>query len=151
MGIKSFEVCYKGSPATIEYETELTFGETEGIIQQSIDLSDINKPKIKLKEFRMAILLKTIKKAPWQVGNANYVNAQPNAVINQVLEHIMQDYPLADFLGEWMTSFMGSTMESDSVSESTPTVQSDSDGPKEKQTSTKQGGSKSSSHTVQKT
>ena len=56
---KSFEIDYKGNKETVEYETELSFGETESIINQSLDLSDINKPKIKLGNFRMQILLKT--------------------------------------------------------------------------------------------
>jgi hypothetical protein len=142
--IKSFEICYKGKPETIEYETELTFGETEALVNKSIDLSDINKPKINLGNFRILILTKALRKAPWTLGNENFIKSQPSSIINQVLDHLMEDYPLADFLGDWMTSFMGSQVESDSVSEPTPTVQPDSDGPKRKQTNTKPNGSKSS-------
>ena len=51
MVIKSFEIDYNGNKETIEYETCLSFGDTEAIINQSLDLSDIQKPKVKLGNF----------------------------------------------------------------------------------------------------
>lgn len=147
MVLKTFEVCYKGTKSTIEYETELNFGETEELVNKSVDLTDINKPKIKLGDFRSLILLKTLKKAPFPFTNIAHIRNQPSKLVNEILDHIMEDMPLADFLGDWMTSFMGSKVENNSASESTDTVQLDSDGPKKKQTNTKQDGSKSSSPT----
>ena len=38
MVIKSFEIDYQGNKETVEYETELSFGDTEAIINQSLDL-----------------------------------------------------------------------------------------------------------------
>jgi hypothetical protein len=142
MVIKSFEICYKGEKETIEYETELTFGETEQIINQSLDLSDIQKPKVKIGIFRMQILLKTLRKAPFSFKVEQTLKTIKNSTINEILDHVMQDYPLVNFLGDWMTSFMGSEVVSEPQSESTPSVQSSSDGPKEKQTSTEQPSSK---------
>ena len=136
MVIKSFEVCYKGNKETIEYETELSFGETEAIINTAIDLTDIQKPKVKIGPFRINILMKTLRKAPFQFKSDQFVKALPNKLVNNILDHIMQDYPLVNFLGDWMTSFMGSVEENDLPSEPTPSVQPSSDGPKEKQTTT---------------
>ena len=65
MAIKSFEIDYEGNKETVEYETELSFGDTEIIINQSLDLSDIQQPKVKLGAFRKLILLKTLRKAPF--------------------------------------------------------------------------------------
>jgi len=59
----------------------------------------------------------------------------------KVLEEITKDFPLVDFLGDWMMSFMGSQVENESPSELTPSVQSSSDGQNEKQTSTEQSSS----------
>ena len=134
MAIKSFLVDYKGSKETVEYETELSFGETEGIINQSLDLTDIQHPKVKIGNFRMQILLKTLRKAPFSYANEIVLKSIPNNTINSILDHIMQDYPLVNFLGDWMTSFMGSEEVKEQLSDSTPTVQSNSDGQKKKQT-----------------
>jgi len=143
MVLKSFEIEYKGNKETVEYETELSFGETESIINNSIDLSDINKPKIKIANYRKLILLKSIRKAPFPFKNELQINSVPNKVMQEVLSEITPDFPLVDFLGDWMTSFMGSQEESESPSEPTPSVQSSSDGQSEKQMSTEPSSSKS--------
>ena len=143
MTIKSFEIDYQGKKETVEYETELSFGDTEAIINQSLDLSDIQKPKVKIGNFRKLIILKTLRKAPFPFKVEASINGVPNKVINEVLDQIMQDYPLVNFLGDWMTSFMGSPVESEPQSESTPSVQQSSDGPSEKQTSTQSPSSES--------
>lgn len=142
MAIKSFYVCYKGKQEQVEYETELTFGETEAIINSSIDLTDIQKPKVKIGPFRMQILLKTLRKAPFPYKADISIKAQPNNLINKILDRVMEDYPLVNFLGDWMTSFMGSEVESELPSEPTPSVQPSTDGPKKKPTNTEQSSSK---------
>lgn len=136
MVIKSFEINYKGNKETIEYETELTFGETESIINQSIDLTDIQHPKIKIGPFRINILLKTLRKAPFSFKADIAIKALPNKLVNEILDHIMEDYPLINFLGDWMKSFMGSEVENELPSEPTPSAQPSSDGQSEKQMST---------------
>ena len=65
MVLKTFTIDYDGNKEEIQYETELTFGETETIINQSLDLTDIQRPKVKLGNFRMQIVLKTLRKAPF--------------------------------------------------------------------------------------
>jgi len=136
MVIKSFKIDYKGNKEEVEYETELSFGETEGIINSSLDLSDIQKPKVKIGIFRKQILLKTLRKAPFPFKVEASINSVSNKVINDILDKIMEDYPLVNFLGDWMTSFMGSEVENEPQSESTPSAQLSSDGPNKKQTNT---------------
>ena len=138
MVIKSFTISYKGKQEPVEYETELTFGETEAIINSSLDLTDIQKPRVKLGNFRMQILLKTLRKAPFGYRTDLQLKGVSNKVMNDVLDHIMEDYPLVNFLGDWMRSFMGSEEENESPSEPTPSVQSSSGGPKKKQMNTAQ-------------
>lgn len=138
MAIKSFQIDYKGQKETVEYETELSFGETESIINQSIDLSDIQHPKLKIGNFRMQILLKTLRVAPFPFKTDLSIKAVSNKTINEILDHIMEDYPLVNFLGDWMTSFMGSEVVNESVSESMPSAQPNTDGQNEKLTSTEQ-------------
>jgi len=143
MVLKSFEIDYKGNKETIEYETELSFGETEAIINNSIDLSDINKPKIKIANYRKLLLQKSLRKAPFQFKTEQQINAVSNRIMQEVLSEITKEFPLVDFLGDWMMSFMGSPEESESPSEPTPSVQSSSDGQSEKQMSTEPSSSKS--------
>jgi hypothetical protein len=145
MVIKSFKIDYRGQKEVVEYETELSFGETESIINTSIDLSDIQKPKVRLGNFRMQILLKTLRKAPFSFKTDLSIKGVPNKTANDILDQIMKDYPLVNFLGDWMTSFMGSQEEKEPQSEPTHSVQSNTDGPKEKQTNTEQSSSKNSS------
>ena len=133
---KTFKIQYKCNEEEVEYETELSFGETEAIINQSIDLTDIQKPKVRIGPFRMQILLKTLRKAPFSFKVDATIKSVPNSVINNILDHIMEDYPLVNFLGDWMTSFMGSEVESELPSEPTPSVQPSSGGPKKKPTNT---------------
>ena len=113
MAIKTFDITYDGNHEEIQYETELSFGETEAIINQSLDLTDIQRPKVKLGNFRMQIVLKTLRKAPF--------NFKTDLAIKG-----------------------GSEEEKEQPSESTPTVQPSTDGPKEKQTNTQRSSSKSS-------
>ncbi len=144
MVLKSFMIDFNGKQEEVSYETELTFGETEQIINQSIDLTDIQHPKVKIGPFRINILMKALRKAPFSFLADISVKAQPNSVINAILDKVMEDYPLVNFLGDWMTSFMGSEVESELPSELTPSAQPSTDGPKKKQTSTEQSSSKSS-------
>ena len=137
-------VNFNGKQEEISYETELTFGETEQIINQSIDLTDIQHPKVKIGPFRINILMKALRKAPFSFLAEISVKALPNNLVNEILDHIMEDYPLVNFLGAWMTSFMGSEVESESPSVPTPSAPPSTDGQKPKQTSTVQSSSKSS-------
>ena len=48
MAIKSFEIDIDGKKEIIEYEDDLLFGELEAIVNISVDLSDVTKPKVDL-------------------------------------------------------------------------------------------------------
>ena len=48
MVLKPIKITYNGKDAIVEFEDSLTFGETESLISESVDLSDIAKPKINL-------------------------------------------------------------------------------------------------------
>ena len=49
MGIKTAKIKYNGKEAVVEFIDSLTFGEVEDLVGDSVDLSDITKPKIDLK------------------------------------------------------------------------------------------------------
>lgn len=128
MVLKNFQIDYEGRKETIEYEADLAFGDMEAILKNTVDLSDINKPKINMSEYRIQILIKCLKKAPFMTGDVTALRAVKRSVIKQIMPEVMKDYPLIDSLADWMTSFMGSLTMNDSSTESTPTVQPPSDG-----------------------
>ena len=94
-----------------------------------------------LKEIRLALLEADValsvakefieKIRPKAIGQEIIRSTSPG----QMIVKIVHD-ELVNFLGDWMTSFIGSPEEKEPQSESTPSVQQNSDGPREKQTNT---------------
>ena len=107
MTIQSFEIDYEGGKEIIEYEDDLTFGELEAILNQCLDLSDVTKPKVDLPQYRQSILLKTVRKAPFEAGSLPVLRNLRTSVVNQVLKGVLKDYPLVRFLEDWVRTFVG--------------------------------------------
>ena len=128
MVVKEFEIDYNGEKAVIGYEDELTFGEIESILQKSVDLSDISKPKMNIPQYRMDILLKVIRKAPFTVGDAVTIRNLKSGVAKQIISGVMKDYPLGKFLTDWVETFAGNEGENQPSTASTTSLQKSSDG-----------------------
>ena len=119
MVIKTFEIDYEGAKTIIEYEDDLTFGELENIVNKSVDLSDVTKPKVNIPQYRMAILTKVIKKAPFPVNDAVSIRNLKSGVAKQIISEVMKDYPLMRFLEDWMVTFVGTQGQMSLPTEST--------------------------------
>jgi len=109
MAIKTFEIDYGDPPKKeiMEYEDDLTFGELENIVNQSIDLSDVSKPKVNIPKYRMAILTKVLRKAPFPINDAVAIRNLKARTAKQIISEVMKDYPLMRFLEDWMVTFVG--------------------------------------------
>jgi len=107
MAIKSFEIDYEGAKETIEYEDDLTFGELEAVLNSTVDMSDVTKPKVKIPEYRQEILMKVLRKAPFKVGDRVAIRNLKSSVAKQIIEGVMVDFPLAKYLEDWMITFVG--------------------------------------------
>ena len=109
MAIKTFEIDYGDPPKKeiMEYEDDLTFGELENIVNQSIDLSDVSKPKVNIPKYRMNILTKVIRKAPFPINDAVAIRNLKARTAKQIISEVMKDYPLMRFLEDWMVTFVG--------------------------------------------
>ena len=107
MTLKSFEIDFEGAKSTIEYESELTFGEIEAIINRSVDLTDFSKPKMNIPQYRMDILMKVIRTAPFKTGDAVALRNQKAGTVQQIISGVMKDYPLGRFLTDWVETFGG--------------------------------------------
>ena len=109
MTLQSFSIKWEGKKEIIEYEDDLTFGELESILANSVDLSDVTKPKVNLPAYRQAILLKTLRKAPFKVGDISTLRELRSSVVNDILRGVLKSFPLSKFLEQWMASFIGDT------------------------------------------
>lgn len=107
MVIQSFEIDWDGKKEIIEYEDDLTFGELESILNNSMDLTDITKPKVNIPQYRQTVLLKVIRKAPFPVGEAVAIRNLKSSVAKQIIAGVMKSFPLAKFLEDWMETFIG--------------------------------------------
>jgi len=123
MVIKTFEIKYDGIKETIEYETDIKYGEMEAILSNSIDLSDVSKPKVNIPQYRMDILTKVLRKAPFPVGDTNAIRQLTQSQATEIMKEVMKDYPLAKYLGDWVETFTGSQIDLDTNIQSTTSVQ----------------------------
>lgn len=134
MSIKSFEVDWGGEPETIEYEDDIDFGTLDNVLKNSVDTSNPLQPKINIGEYRIRILLAVLRKAPFNYSSINEIKKQSAKKMSKVVEGIMEDYAMVNFLEDLMTSLVGSEIMKKLDSESMPSVSPNLGGPKTKST-----------------
>ena len=132
MAIKSFEIDIEGKKEIIEYEDDLLFGELEAIVNISVDLSDVTKPKVDLPKYRMNILTKVLRKAPFPIDSPEAIRGLKAKTAKQIISEVMKDYPLMRFLEDWMVTFVGTQEATSSPTESTTSLPKASAGTKAK-------------------
>ena len=118
MAIKSFKIKVDGKKEIIEYEDDLTFGELENVVNESVDLSDVKKPKVNLPKYRINILTTVLRKAPFPTNDAGVIRNLKAKVVKQIISEVMKDYPLMRFLEDWMVTFVGTPDQTSSPTES---------------------------------
>ena len=123
MVIKTFEITYNDAKETVEYETDIKYGEMEAILSNSIDLSDVSKTKVNIPQYRMNVLTKVLRKAPFPVGDTNAIRQLTQSQATEIMKEVMKDYPLAKYLGDWVETFTGSQIDLDTNIQSTTSVQ----------------------------
>lgn len=116
----------------MEFEDSLNFGETEKLINDSVDLSDVTKPKIDLARYRMNLLVMTIKKAPFKTGDITTLNMMDGNIVRGILREIVKIHPLTTYIEDWMETFISSEALKNSDTQSTTTVPHNSGGTKKK-------------------
>ena len=121
MTLKTFEIDWEGRKEVVEYEDDLTFGELESIINQSVDLSDVSKPRVNIPVYRLNIMTKVITKAPFRTNDVNAIKALKAKTGKKIIGEVMKDYPLMQFLEDWMVTFVGTQNPMNIPTESTTT------------------------------
>ena len=137
MTLIPINITYNGKPAVVEFEDSLTFGDTELLIGNSVDLSDVTKPKIDLPRYRLNLLSLTIKKAPFKIGDINIIKMQDAKVIKSILKEIVKIHPLTTYIEDWMETFMSSEEMTNLDTQSTTIVPPNSVGTKKRSTNKK--------------
>ena len=126
------KITYKDKEEIVEFEDSLNFGETEKLINDSVDLSDVTKPKIDLARYRMNLLVMTIKKAPFKTGDITTLNMMDGKIVRAILKEIVKIHPLTVYIEDWMETFISSEELNNSDTQSTTTVPASSVGTKQK-------------------
>ena len=132
MAVKSFKIDWEGKKEVIEYEDDLTFGELENIVNQSVDLTDVAKPKVNIPKYRMNILTKVIRVAPFPINDEVAIRNLKAKQAKSIISEVMKDYPLMRFLEDWMVTFVGTQDLTSLPTESTTSLPKVSDGIKDK-------------------
>ena len=132
MTLIPIDITYNGKPAVVEFEDSLTFGDTETLIGNSVDISDVTKPKIDIQRYRLNLLVLTIKKAPFKTGDITTIKMTDSKVIKSILKEIVKIHPLTTYIEDWMETFMSSQDMSNLDIPSTTTVPRNSAGTKKK-------------------
>ena len=137
MTLIPIDITYNGKPAVVEFEDSLTFGDTETLIGNSVDISDVTKPKIDIQRYRLNLLVLTIKKAPFKTGDVTTIKMTDSRVIKSILKEIVKIHPLTTYIEDWMETFMSSQDLTSLDTQSTTTVPANSAGTKKQSTSKK--------------
>ena len=109
--IKSFKIDYNGIEEPVEYEDDITFGELEAILNQCLDMTKVNEPKVNLPLYRQLILTAVITKAPFAVKEVASIRNLRASVAKTIMKEVMKDYPLAKYLEEWVETFVGADIQ----------------------------------------
>ena len=106
--IKSFEIPWDNdTKETVSYEDDITFGELEAILNQCLDMTQVNEPKVNLPLYRQLILTAVITKAPFAIKEVASIRNLKSSVAKTIMKEVMRDYPLAKYLEEWVETFVG--------------------------------------------
>jgi hypothetical protein len=130
VAIKSFQIDWNGTPETVEYEDDITFGELENILNKCLDMTKVNEPKVNIPLYRQLITSTVIVKAPFAIKDVTAIRNLKASVAKKIMQEVMKDYPLMKYLEEWVETFVGE--EIDTSQAYTTSLQESSGGQKSK-------------------
>jgi len=130
VAIKSFQIDWNGTPETVEYEDDITFGELENILNKCLDMTKVNEPKVNIPLYRQLITSTVIVKAPFAIKDVTAIRNLKASVAKKIMQEVMRDYPLMKYLEEWVETFVGE--EIDTSQAYTTSLQESSGGQKSK-------------------
>jgi hypothetical protein len=105
MATKTVKIKYNGNDEIVEFEDSLTFGDVEELVSRAVDLSDVTKPRIDLRAYRINLLTKVITKAPFKTGDVTAIEMMDRKIVKSILKEVLSYHPLADYIEDWMETF----------------------------------------------
>jgi hypothetical protein len=114
--IKSFQIDWKNTTETIEYEDDILFGDLENILNKCLDLKEVNKPIVNIPLYRQLILTAVITKAPFPVKEIAEIRNLKTSIAQKIMVEVMKDYPLMKYLEEWVGTFVGTEVNTSTAS-----------------------------------
>ncbi len=105
MVTKTVKIKYNGEDSIVEFSDTLTFGDVEDLVEKAVDLSDVTKPKVNLKNYRIELLTKVITKAPFKINDVATIELMDRNIVQKILKEVLIYHPLADYIEDWMETF----------------------------------------------
>ena len=105
MALQQVKITYNGKDEEVAFEDSLTFGDVEELVGEAVDLSDVTRPKIDLQIYRINLLVKVIKKAPFKINDVVTIKLLDSKVVQAILREVLRYHPLADYIEDWMETF----------------------------------------------
>lgn len=134
MAIKSFNITWNDKEEEIQYEDDINFGIMEGVLKNTVNDSNPVETKINIGEYRIQILAAVLRRAPFDHKGVNAIRNVPHKVANKILEHIMEDYSLDNFLEGRLRTLLSSELMKSLDLESMRSALPSSDGTKKQST-----------------
>ncbi|WP_428323669.1 hypothetical protein [Nitrosopumilus sp.] len=95
---KTFEVNINGVKETIEYKSDLTFGEVQDILKQTYNAKNPLSPTFDGQLYQRLIMEYAIVKAPFDPKDYTKIYELPDDAVQEILLVLMEQFPLGRFL-----------------------------------------------------
>ena len=104
MAIQTITVEIKGVAEVIEFEDDMPFGVFEKIIKKSANIQNEENLLDNVQQYRMEIMLNSIKKAPFNITKEG-IDSVGYKTVTEIGNKILEYYPLGDYLNQMMKPF----------------------------------------------
>ncbi len=103
----SFDVEIKGQTETIEFSDDLSWGDTQKILKQCVDISNPQAMKVNIQLYQQMILQAAVTKSPIDFKNLTQLNQLPSKVVTKIMSEVMKVFPLETLITPWITAMTG--------------------------------------------
>ena len=104
MVIQTITVEIKGASEIIEFEDDMPFGVFEKIIKKSANIQNEENLLDNVQQYRMEIMLNSIKKAPFEITKGG-IDGVGYKTVTEIGNKILEYYPLGEYLSQMMEPF----------------------------------------------
>jgi len=103
----TFDVEINGQQETIEFKDDLSWGDTQRILKQCVDITDPKSIKVNIALYQQMILQAAVTKSPIDVKNLTQLNQLPAKTVTKIMSEVMKLFPLETLITPWITAMTG--------------------------------------------